>query len=91
MAATDDLSQVAVEYGIHLKDLAIVDRQFKGEIALVMDGLVRRALEAQVESSNLDRENLNRTKKEQGALRVAEIQNQQRQVRNFDPFPRIKR
>jgi hypothetical protein len=76
--ATDDLAAVAVEYGILLKDLAIVDRKFKGEIARVMDHLTTRALEAQVESSNLDRENNNRRKKQEGDLRVAQLQNEQR-------------
>jgi hypothetical protein len=75
--ATDDLAAVAVEYGILLKDLAIVDRKFKGEIARVMDHLTTRALEAQVESSNLDRENNNRKKKQEGDLRVAQLQNEQ--------------
>jgi hypothetical protein len=76
--ATDDLAAVAVEYGILLKDLAIVDRKFKGEIAQVMDHLTTRALEAQVESTNLDRENNNRKKKQEGDLRVAQLENEQR-------------
>ena len=61
--------------------IAIVDRKFKGEIARVMDHLTTRALEAQVESTNLDRENNNRKKKQEGDLRVAELENQQRKVR----------
>lgn len=30
--AMDDLHAAALEYGIILKDLAVIDRQFKGEI-----------------------------------------------------------
>jgi hypothetical protein len=30
--AMDDLHTAALEYGITLKDLAVIDRQFKGEI-----------------------------------------------------------
>jgi hypothetical protein len=30
--AMDDLHSAALEYGIILKDLAVIDRQFKGEI-----------------------------------------------------------
>jgi hypothetical protein len=30
--AMDDLHTAALEYGIILKDLAVIDRQFKGEI-----------------------------------------------------------
>lgn len=30
--AMDDLHAAALEYGITLKDLAVIDRQFKGEI-----------------------------------------------------------
>jgi regulator of protease activity HflC (stomatin/prohibitin superfamily) len=67
----------SVQYGILLRDLAIVDRKFKGEIARVMDHLTTRALEAQVESSNLDRENNNRRKKQEGDVRVAQLQNEQ--------------
>jgi hypothetical protein len=33
--ATDELKIVASEYGIKLEDLAIIDRKFQGEIALV--------------------------------------------------------
>jgi membrane protein involved in colicin uptake len=79
--ATDELAAVAVEYGILLKDLAIVDRKFKGEIARVMDHLTTRALEAQVESVNLDRENNNRRKKQEGDVRVAELENAKARAR----------
>jgi hypothetical protein len=49
--ALDDLHIAALEYGIVLKDLAVIDRQFKGEIAATMDKLTTRALQAQVEAA----------------------------------------
>lgn len=49
--AMDDLHIAALEYGIVLKDLAVIDRQFKGEIAATMDKLTTRALQAQVEAA----------------------------------------
>jgi hypothetical protein len=65
--AMDDLHTAALEYGIILKDLAVIDRQFKGkilwdivwqlfdnltgEIASTMDKLTKRALQAQVEAA----------------------------------------
>ena len=49
--AMDDLHVAALEYGIVLKDLAVIDRQFKGEIANTMDKLTTRALQAQVEAA----------------------------------------
>lgn len=55
--ATDELKVAAAEYGIKLEDLAIIDRRFKGDIAAKMNELTTRALEAQVESANLAREN----------------------------------
>ncbi|KAH8917629.1 band 7 domain-containing protein [Atractiella rhizophila] len=73
--ATDELKVVAAEYGIKLEDLAIIDRKFKGEIAAKMNSLTTRALEAQVESANLDRENANRRRKQEGDARVLELQN----------------
>ncbi|KAG8855049.1 hypothetical protein FRB96_007244 [Tulasnella sp. 330] len=72
--AMDDLHNAALEYGIVLKDLAVIDRQFKGDIASTMDKLTTRALQAQVEAANVDRENSNKVKKEQGALQVAQVQ-----------------
>ncbi|KAG8898688.1 hypothetical protein FRB99_007228 [Tulasnella sp. 403] len=71
--AMDDLHTAALEYGIVLKDLAVIDRQFKGEIASTMDKLTTRGLQAQVEAANVDRENSNRVKKEQGTLQVAQV------------------
>jgi len=71
--AMDELHEAALEYGIVLKDLAVIDRQFKGEIAATMDKLTTRALHAQVEAANVDRENQNRVKQEEGALAVARI------------------
>ncbi|KAI0039562.1 band 7 domain-containing protein [Auriscalpium vulgare] len=71
--AMDDLHVAALEYGIVLKDLAVIDRQFKGEIASTMDHLTKRALQAQVEAANVDRENSNKVKQEEGTLAVARI------------------
>ncbi|KAH9991862.1 hypothetical protein BJV77DRAFT_1004826 [Russula vinacea] len=76
--AMDDLHAAALEYGIILKDLAVIDRQFKGEIASTMDKLTKRALQAQVEASNVDRENSNKVKQEEGVLSVARIKAQAR-------------
>ncbi|KAI0821860.1 band 7 domain-containing protein [Trametes gibbosa] len=81
--AMDDLHLAALEYGIIMKDLAVIDRQFKGElsaagrdIASTMDKLTTRALQAQVEAANVDRENSNKIKQEEGALAVARIKAQ---------------
>ncbi|TXT15518.1 hypothetical protein VHUM_00021 [Vanrija humicola] len=75
MQAIDELKVVASEYGIKLEDLAIIDRRFKGEIAAKLDSLTTRALEAQVESANLDRENANKRRKQEGDAKVLELQN----------------
>ncbi|KAI0754187.1 band 7 domain-containing protein [Daedaleopsis nitida] len=74
--AMDDLHLAALEYGIIMKDLAVIDRQFKGDIAQTMDKLTTRALQAQVEAANVDRENSNKIKQEEGALAVARIKAQ---------------
>ncbi|TFK72550.1 hypothetical protein BDN72DRAFT_763040 [Pluteus cervinus] len=74
--AMDEMHEAALEYGIILKDLAVIDRQFKGEIASTMDKLTTRALQAQVEAANVDRENSNKVKQEEGALSVARIKAQ---------------
>lgn len=74
--AMDDMHDAALEYGIVLKDLAVIDRQFKGEIASTMDKLTTRALQAQVEAANVDRENSNKVKQEEGALAVTQIKAQ---------------
>lgn len=74
--AMDEMHLAALEYGIVLKDLAVIDRQFKGEIAATMDKLTTRALQAQVEAANVDRENSNKVKQEEGALSVARIKAQ---------------
>jgi len=78
--AMDELLVAATEYGIDLKDLAVIDRQFKGDIAATMDKLTTRALQAQVEAANVDRENSNRVKKEEGALQVAQVTAQARKT-----------
>ncbi|KAG8944070.1 hypothetical protein FRC04_002210 [Tulasnella sp. 424] len=72
--AMKTLKTAAEEYGIALKDFAVIDRQFKGEIASAMDKLTTRALQAQVEAASVDKENDNRVKKEEGSLKVAETQ-----------------
>ena len=56
--------------------IAVIDRQFKGDIAATMDKLTTRALQAQVEAANVDRENSNRVKQEEGALAVARVKAQ---------------
>lgn len=47
-----------------------------------MDKLTTRALQAQVEAANVDRENSNKVKQEEGALSVARIKAQSRNVRS---------
>ncbi|KAF8655867.1 hypothetical protein AX16_002950 [Volvariella volvacea WC 439] len=74
--AMDDLLEAATEYGIVMKDLAVINREFKGEIATTMDKLTTRGLQAQVEAANVDRENSNKVKQEEGALSVARIKAQ---------------
>ncbi|KAH7889794.1 hypothetical protein F5I97DRAFT_1847364 [Phlebopus sp. FC_14] len=76
--AMDEMHEAALEYGIVLKDLAVIDRQFKGEIASTMDKLTTRALQAQVEAANVDRENSNKVKQEEGSLSVTRIKAQAR-------------
>jgi len=76
--AMDELHQAALEYGIVLKDLAVIDRQFKGDVAHQMEKLTTRALQTQVEAANVDRENSNKVKQEEGALSVARIKAQTR-------------
>ena len=49
--ATEKLSKGVVGYGIELKDFAIVDRQFKGEIAATVDKFISRAVRAHVEGT----------------------------------------
>jgi len=71
--AMDELHQAALEYGIVLKDLAVIDRQFKGDVAHQMEKLTTRALQTQVEAANVDRENSNKIKQEEGALSVARV------------------
>ena len=60
---------------------AVIDRQFKGDIAATMEKLTTRALQAQVEAANVDRENSNKVKQEKGALSVARIKAMARNVR----------
>jgi len=74
--AMDEMHLAALQYGIVLRDLAVIDRQFKGEVAATMDKLITRALQAQVEAANVDRENSNKVKQEQGSLSVAKIKAQ---------------
>ena len=46
-----------------------------------MEKLTTRALQAQVEAANVDRENSNKVKQEEGALSVARIKAMARNVR----------
>lgn len=62
------------------RDIAVIDRQFKGDIAATMEKLTTRALQAQVEAANVDRENSNKVKQEEGALSVARIRAMARNV-----------
>ena len=58
-----------------------VSKRFKtGDIAATMDKLTTRALQAQVEAANVDRENSNKVKQEEGALSVAKIKAKSRNV-----------
>ena len=53
-----------------------------------MEKLTTRALQAQVEAANVDRENSNKVKQEEGALSVARIKAMARNVRStFDLRP----
>lgn len=47
--AMDSLSAAAREYGIELKDFAVLDRRFKGDTAKAMDLMTTRSLQAQVD------------------------------------------
>jgi hypothetical protein len=67
--------------------VAVIDRQFKGDIAATMDKLTTRALQAQVEAANVDRENSNKVKQEQGALQVAQVKAQARKARYLTAKP----
>jgi len=80
--AMDELHQAALEYGIVLKDLAVIDRQFKGDVAHQMEKLTTRALQTQVEAANVDRENSNKIKQEEGSLSVARIKAQTRNTQS---------
>ncbi|KAI0918484.1 hypothetical protein AcW1_009637 [Taiwanofungus camphoratus] len=87
--AMDDLCLAATEYGIVLKDLAVIDRQFKGDIAATMEKLTARALQAQVEAANVERENSNKIKQEEGALAVARIKAQSQNVSRRRSHPSL--
>ncbi|KAI9450708.1 hypothetical protein BJY52DRAFT_1215392 [Lactarius psammicola] len=58
--------------GIILERLTVID----SEVASTLDKLTKGALQAQVEAANLDRENRNKVKQEEGALSVARIKAQ---------------
>ncbi|GAA5996230.1 uncharacterized protein JCM10292_007476 [Rhodotorula paludigena] len=51
--AMDELHESAAEYGLQLQDLAVLDREFRGETARTLDSLTIRALQAQVEVANV--------------------------------------
>lgn len=54
--ATNELKEAFSEYGIGLKDFVIINHQFKGEIAGIIDKGITRALQAKIESVNLSQE-----------------------------------
>ncbi|KAI9441162.1 hypothetical protein BJY52DRAFT_1229351 [Lactarius psammicola] len=66
------LYPAALECGVTLKHLAVID----SEVASTMDKLIKGALQAQVEAANLDREKRNKVKQEEGVLSVARIKAQ---------------
>ncbi|KAI9461156.1 hypothetical protein F5148DRAFT_956466, partial [Russula earlei] len=87
--ATDDLYTAALEYGINLKDLAIIDRWFKGEIASTMDKLTKRALQAQIDTAEtppqiVDRESSDKVKQEEGVLSIVRTKAQARNIPESD-------
>ncbi|KAI9433632.1 hypothetical protein BJY52DRAFT_1160217 [Lactarius psammicola] len=71
--AMDELRPAALECGIILKHLTVIDSHVTGEVASTMDRLIKGALQAQVEAANLDHENRNKVKQEEGVLSVALI------------------
>ncbi|KAI0246093.1 band 7 domain-containing protein [Lactifluus subvellereus] len=75
-----DLHTAALEYGITLKDLAVIDRQFEGETVSTMHKLTKRALQTHVEVADVDRENIIKVKQEEGVLSVARIKAQARKA-----------
>ncbi|KAK0543638.1 hypothetical protein OC861_006100 [Tilletia horrida] len=76
----DDLSVAAKGYGIELRDLAVVDRRFIGSVASNMEKMTTRAMEIQVESSNVLRENSNAVKRKQGLLEAARVDAERQRV-----------
>ncbi|KAH9956128.1 hypothetical protein BGW80DRAFT_1234594 [Lactifluus volemus] len=76
--AMDDLHAAALEYGITLKTLAVID---KGEIAGTTDKLTKRALQAQVEAANVNRDSSSKVKQEEGVPSVARIKAKARNIR----------
>ncbi|KAH9002188.1 hypothetical protein EDB86DRAFT_2898535, partial [Lactarius hatsudake] len=81
----DNMNATVLKYGIILKDLAVIDRQFKGKVASTMDKLTKRALQAQVKATNVDHENSNKVKQEEGVLSVACIKAQARSIHSPPP------
>ena len=67
--AVNHLCEAVKEYGIDLKDLAVIDHRSKGEIARTMDAFAARALQAQAEAVNLDLEISNKVRIQEGLLK----------------------
>ncbi|KAI9441153.1 hypothetical protein BJY52DRAFT_1178082 [Lactarius psammicola] len=71
-----ELYPAALECGVTLKDLAVIDSRSSLFVASTMDKPIKGAPQAQVEAANLDRENRNKVKQEEGVLSVARIKAQ---------------
>ncbi|KAK0524542.1 hypothetical protein OC835_005885 [Tilletia horrida] len=76
----DDLSVAAKSYGIELRDLAVVDRRFLGSVAANIEKLTMRAMEIQVDATNVDRENQNAVKRKMGLLEAAKVDAERQRV-----------
>ncbi|KAE8221572.1 hypothetical protein CF319_g5091 [Tilletia indica] len=76
----DDLSVAAKGYGIELRDLAVVDRRFLGSVAANIEKLTMRAMEIQVDSTNVERENQNTVKRKMGLLDAAKVDAERQRV-----------
>ncbi|KAG9316074.1 hypothetical protein JVU11DRAFT_3744 [Chiua virens] len=74
--AMDEMHNAASECGIDLMDFAIVNRQFRGDIATKINRLATKALQAQAEAANVEIENSMKVQQEEGTLSVARIKAQ---------------
>ncbi|CAD6889538.1 unnamed protein product [Tilletia controversa] len=76
----DDLSVAAKGYGIELRDLAVVDRRFLGSVAANIEKLTLRAMEIQVDSTNVERENQNTVRRKMGLLDAAKVNAERQRI-----------